>query len=708
MRSHTTPIRRFRSHRTRYRPSRWDPSISEEYRVPIAQWLLRLLCNIRVDIDEWNADRIIRAVGLEQDKLKDLNHPKAIDAMRKRLVGLERQPRKQTGALYSNLTLLSDLIGLSYIEKELLAFAALLHVSRALADCLDGLRVSFATSVSEVLATAFEAEQHDLRFALRTEGVLSTAGLIYLDRTADTASDVLCLLDGLENSLLTEAEGEAHLFSEYFQASPPPRHPLTAFPHLKDEITILNRLFCGMQERPQGVNILLYGASGTGKTEFVRAFVEASGAQLFQIAHEVDDTRLNEKQFRFRCYQLAQILLARKTRCLVLFDEVEDVFPDEYIPLLGRAKGSGRYKAWTNTVLESNPTPAFWLCNEIQQIDPAFLRRFTYAIEFRTPPRAVRHAMLEQAFTNTAVRPAWIDQAAKNRYVTPALIEQVGKMVTLTRDEEATVLEDVAERMLRRNLEILGHPTEYLHRPRERSLAYRIDVLNPNQDLSVLTAGLRIRPNARLCLYGPPGTGKTAFAHHLAEQLDKPVLQKAASDILSCWVGETEKNLASMFKEAQHEGAVLFLDEADSFLQERVAAVRSWEVTKVNELLKQMEQFDGLFICATNLMERLDSAVLRRFDLKIRFGYLKAEQVTQLFFDVLTLIGSDDESPRQDETVICRLSKLQMLTPGDFSTIVRQSRALDIRYDSHRLLSALEAEAEAKMREGRSVRGFAR
>jgi len=54
------------------------------------------------------------------------------------------------------------------------------------------------------------------------------------------------------------------------------------------------------------------------------------------------------------------------------------------------------------------------------------------------------------------------------------------------------------------------------------------------------------------------------------------------------------------------------------------------------------------------------------------------------------------------------LSKLQMLTPGDFSTIVRQSRALGIRYDSHRLLSALEAEAEAKMRGGRSVRGFAR
>ena len=64
-----------------------------------------------------------------------------------------------------------------------------------------------------------------------------------------------------------------------------------------------------------------------------------------------------------------------------------------------------------------------------------------------------------------------------------------------------------------------------------------------------------------------------------------------------------------MFEEAKEEGAVLLLDEADSFLQDRASLKQSWEVTQVNELLTQMESFDGLFVCSTNLMDKLDLAI---------------------------------------------------------------------------------------------------
>ncbi|WP_305214838.1 ATP-binding protein, partial [Klebsiella pneumoniae] len=74
-----------------------------------------------------------------------------------------------------------------------------------------------------------------------------------------------------------------------------------------------------------------------------------------------------------------------------------------------------------------------------------------------------------------------------------------------------------------------------------------------------------------------------------------------------------------MFDTAQTEGAVLLLDEADSFLRSRKHAERNYEVSEVNEMLAGMERFHGLFICTTNLFDDLDEAALRRFAFKIRF-----------------------------------------------------------------------------------------
>ncbi len=73
------------------------------------------------------------------------------------------------------------------------------------------------------------------------------------------------------------------------------------------------------------------------------------------------------------------------------------------------------------------------------------------------------------------------------------------------------------------------------------------------------------------------------------------------------------------------------IDEVDSFLSDRRAAQRSWEVSMINEMLTQMESFSGIFIASTNLMDGLDQAALRRFDLKAKFDFLSDEQVWKLF-----------------------------------------------------------------------------
>jgi SpoVK/Ycf46/Vps4 family AAA+-type ATPase len=676
------------------------------YRPRVARWLLRLLETARMDLDEVAAQRIGEIVGLAHLKPKSFRRPAAIQSFSARLAELEGQPLERTGPLYRNLDLVSDLIGTSELEKEILAFVVFLHTCSVLDGCLESLGEQTVASMNEVLGLALGVERTEIQAALRDSSTLCAAGIILVDRTETDVSGMLNLLEGLDTALLDEANSAAHLFRRYFQTAALPRHSIQEFPHLKDDLAVLHRVVqAACREGTPGINILLHGVSGAGKTELVKALATSLEAPLFEVSHETEDSDLQEQQARFRSYLLCQRVLAKNRGSLILFDEVEDLFPDHVVPMFGRTRGSGRYKAWTNAVLETNPRPAFWLCNEVGQIDLAFRRRFTYTLHLRTPPRSVRQSMLRRRLVNMPVRPEWIDRWSEHPNLTPALIEQVGTIVALARQEDAATVESLAERSLRRSLEALNLPS---HHPTADStvLPYRPDLLNPSQDLTALVQGLKARPIARLCFYGPPGTGKTAFARYLAAQLDKHLIQKTASDLLDCLVGQTERNLAEMFREADEEDAVLLLDEADSYLQDRTSAHQSWEVTQVNELLKQMEQFDGLFICATNLMDRLDPAVLRRFDLKIHFGYLKQEQAEMLFSQVLAdLQGNDRQEPLAD-SVKLRLARLDTLTPGDFATVVRQARPLGTRYDAERLLSALEAECRTRVAGDKHVPGF--
>ena len=109
-----------------------------------------------------------------------------------------------------------------------------------------------------------------------------------------------------------------------------------------------------------------------------------------------------------------------------------------------------------------------------------------------------------------------------------------------------------------------------------------------------------------LCLQGPPGTGKSAFVRYLADQLGLEVMQKRASDLLSKWVGESERNIAKAFAEARDAESFLVFDEADSLLADRRLAIRSWEVSQVNEMLTWMESHPFPFAATTNFRERLD------------------------------------------------------------------------------------------------------
>ena len=118
-----------------------------------------------------------------------------------------------------------------------------------------------------------------------------------------------------------------------------------------------------------------------------------------------------------------------------------------------------------------------------------------------------------------------------------------------------------------------------------------------------------------LLLYGPPGTGKTMAAQVIANELELPLYRVDISQISSKYIGETEKNLATIFKAASTANVILFFDEADSLFSKRTEVSDSHDKYANNEtafLLQKIEEYNGMSILATNYYNNFDDAFVRR------------------------------------------------------------------------------------------------
>ena len=177
----------------------------------------------------------------------------------------------------------------------------------------------------------------------------------------------------------------------------------------------------------------------------------------------------------------------------------------------------------------------------------------------------------------------------------------------------------------------------------------------------------------KLLFYGCSGTGKSRFAEYIAKELGRKIDKKNASDILSKWVGDSERNLAEAFRSAKKSNSILLFDEVDSFLSDRNGLTNSWERQQTNELLTQIENFSGILICTTNLKDILDKAMLRRFHILVEFKPLTKD-------GVCVMLKNYFPSLHFDENQIDKIASFETAAPGDFSIL--HSRIRFMKKDS--------------------------
>jgi SpoVK/Ycf46/Vps4 family AAA+-type ATPase len=618
---------------------------------------------------------------------------------------LDKVTRDVPVRINQNIGMLGNVLGLNPAERALILCAALAKCSRDLRPILVDCKAASAAEAHAMLGEVARVSANDIASAMKPGGRLESLALIdapIAEHNITDLGDLMRLSDRLLPILQESYDSDAAMMAAFTKPASASSLTLADYPHVEDDARYLAALLKAATSRGEkGVNVLIYGAPGTGKTEFAKVITALSGAELYEVeCFDREGHSLNGKE-RYRSLQVSQSFLKGRGNTVLLFDEVEDVFPSNPSEMLNmflsddHHRGSVNGKAWVNQTLETNPVPTLWISNSINQIDPAYRRRFQFHLELKNPPQQVRANITRKHLSGLNVSDEFVSKLAERRTLTPAQIHAAARFAQLTHGEVPDSVEELVLKQIDRADAALGHKDE------TKGMEYRACVTK--YDLSLLNietrhpvekivSALKTKGKGTLCFYGMPGTGKTALGEHIAKSVERPLIIKKASDLMSKYVGETEQNMAAMFKEASAEKAVLLLDEADSYLQSRAMAQRSYEITEVNEMLQQMERFEGVFICTTNLIDRIDEAALRRFTFKIQFKPLTLEQREKMFINEALDGNAADFTGKMGDV----LNKMQMLTPGDFASVKRQITLFDEAISPEDFLSQLEQEHKVK------------
>ncbi len=683
-----------------------EPEVAEK----VTYWILKIIIEMGghkdfIDNDnDFQHEDMARFLGLHKYvelDFEDFDRTEPLLILKKRLAHLQkRKPFESAPLLSKNIERLATLIPMNPHEKEILEFVILLKQYDIIDNAVNLIGQNLSTSRSKkILGAVLDISLEEINEIFASPATFNQSGILQFDKeNSYSFSSKLELLNyEFADNMINLDEEITEMIKHSVRPATEGTLVVEDYSYIKENLEILlPYLNSAIANQQTGVNILLYGLPGTGKTELCKTISEILGVKLYEISYADSDDDPIEGSARLRVYKTAQALLSSNQKTILMYDEAEDVF-DSYDGGFFMLPKKQSDKAWINKVLESNKLPTLWITNHIESIDNAIIRRFDMSIELPIPSKSKRAEIIKK-YSNNILSTHDIELLSENEDIAPAIISTAVKVThqLTTKEKDKALLQ-----LINNTLKAQGHAEV----KKEGELAlpenYNLDFIHTDTDLGDLTEGIKEHSSARLCFYGLSGTGKSAFAKYIAKILDRPFILKSGSDLMSKWVGGTERNIANAFREAREEEAVLIFDEVDGFLAERGHAKVNWERTQVNEMLVQMENFEGIFIATTNLIDHLDKASLRRFDLKLEFKALSPKQLLEIFNSHASLLKIGEA----DENIAKRVKLLKEATPGDFATIMRQNRFRKIK-STEDLLLRLKEEIAIKNMESSKTMGF--
>jgi SpoVK/Ycf46/Vps4 family AAA+-type ATPase len=590
-------------------------------------------------------------------------------------------------------------LGLKETELAILRFACLLHCYGPLSNAADLCGETYTeTDLSELLGELLGCSIESIYDALHPSGLLRDSGLVRPNRTPANARRIeawLRIPEVLPTQVFRYQEDSDILMDAFYRTGPKSKLRLDDFAHMAGEVALIRKyLRASLDSHAIGANVLLWGKPGTGKTELARYLAQSLRQRPLEINIVSNEGDGLKAAARFDCFRLCQSVIRRGRKALIVFDEVEEILSDTNYERFGFKEEGSLSKGLINSVLEKNVAPAIWITNTVTGVDPAYLRRFDIVQEVKSPIPAVKKRIARRLFRDMPLDDAIIDRIVENKSITPAHLQKVNKICRRLGVNSQREAKSVVNHVLSGDLKAIhGQPLRDEARKKSASptLVYRPDLINCDVDVENLASRLHADSSVRMCLFGPPGTGKSAWARHLAKEVGRPLLVRQASDVLDPFLGNTEKNIAKVFYEATRSRSILMLDEVDSFLPDRSSAHRHWEITQANQFLTALEEFEGIMLCTTNLLDNLDPATMRRFDFKVKFDYLTTKQAVEMAAELLKAFKVP--LTRQGRVMLeANLGRLS-LAQGDFVALLRRYTAMAEKVKVSNLCEGLRQEA---------------
>ena len=422
-------------------------------------------------------------------------------------------------------------------------------------------------------------------------------------------------------------------------------------------------------------NILFYGNEGAGKTELAKALISCCNMQPCFVQHG-DSDELSERRLALTI--AAGLVPADKG--VIVVDEADMLLNSDY---MFQTNKNTLDKGWLNYFIDQRKCKIIWITNHICSIDRSVRRRFEFSYHFKNMTPKERNNIWNVHLNGHPYKHFFNEETVNmlsSKYQVNAgaignamkTIKHIIPQVDAAPDNVLSIVGEILERH-----QMLMDQTK----PQSQSVCtefYDINALNTDTDIPALmqsiisffdTSHSMSGFNLNVLLWGISGTGKTELAKHIAQETGMELIIRRASALISCYVGETEKNIRDAFDDSQRQHAILFIDEVDSFLTAREMAHHSWEISGVNEFLTQMENHSGILFCCTNFLKTLDSASLRRFNWKIEFRGLREEAKLELYRRYFAFVDKP-----LSERMVCQIKQIPNLTPGDMKAVWQKTR----------------------------------